>query len=99
MPLTGKIDRIDLIDKDAKTVRVVDYKTGSAKTRNQILGKTKEANLDYFRQLVFYKLLASLDKNFPLKVKETMLDFVEPNKKTGKFKQEKFLITDDEVDG
>lgn len=98
IPLTGKIDRIDLIDQSDKTVRVVDYKTGAAKTRNQILGKTKEANLDYFRQLVFYKLLATLDKNFPLTVKETMLDFVEPSKKTGKFKQEKFLITTDEVD-
>ena len=98
IPLTGKMDRIDLIDQSEKTVLVVDYKTGGAKTRNQILGKTKEANLDYFRQLVFYKLLASLDKNFPLKVKETMLDFVEPNKKSGKFRQEKFLITDDEVD-
>lgn len=98
IPLTGKMDRIDLIDQSDKTVRVVDYKTGAAKTRNQILGKTKEANLDYFRQLVFYKLLASLDKSFPLTVKETMLDFVEPNKKTGKFRQEKFLITDSEVD-
>ena len=98
IPLTGKIDRIDLIDQSDKTVRVVDYKTGAAKTRNQILGKTKEANLDYFRQLVFYKLLASLDKSFPLTVKETMLDFIEPNKKTGKFRQEKFLISDDEVD-
>lgn len=97
IPLTGKMDRIDLIDKTDKTVRVVDYKTGGAKTRNQILGKTKEANLDYFRQLVFYKLLASLDKSFPLTVRETMLDFVEPNKKSGKFRQEKFLISDDEV--
>lgn len=98
IPLTGKMDKIELIDQGDKTVRVVDYKTGAAKTRNQILGKTKEANLDYFRQLVFYKLLASLDKTFPLKVTETMLDFVEPNKKTGKFRQEKFLITDDQVD-
>lgn len=98
IPLTGKVDRIDLIDKSAKTVRVVDYKTGNAKTRNQILGKTQEANLDYFRQLVFYKLIAKLDKSFPLIVKETMLDFVEPNKTTGKFKQEKFVITDQEVE-
>jgi len=97
IPLTGKMDKIELIDQGDKTVRVVDYKTGQSKTRNQILGKTKEANLDYFRQLVFYKLLASLDKSFPLKVRETMLDFVEPNKKTGKFRQEKFLISDDEV--
>ena len=76
---------------------MVDYKTGAAKTRNQILGVTKEANKDYFRQLVFYKLLADLDKSFPLTVQEAMLDFVEPNKKSGRFKREKFLITDDQV--
>jgi len=98
IPLTGKMDKIELIDQAEKTARVVDYKTGQSKTRNQILGKTKEANLDYFRQLVFYKLLASLDKSFPLKVRETLLDFVEPNKKSGKFRQEKFLISDDQVD-
>jgi DNA helicase-2/ATP-dependent DNA helicase PcrA len=98
IPLTGKIDRIDLIDQADKTVRVVDYKTGSAKTRNQILGQTKDANFDYIRQLVFYKLLATLDRTFPLKVHETMLDFVEPNKKTGKFKQEKFIISDEQVE-
>lgn len=98
IPLTGKMDRIDLIDQSDKTVRVVDYKTGAAKTRNQILGVTKEANKDYFRQLVFYKLLADLDKSFPLKVQEAMLDFVEPNKKSGRFKREKFLITDEQVD-
>jgi len=98
IPLTGKMDRIDLIDQSDKTVRVVDYKTGQAKTRNQILGKTKDANLDYLRQLVFYKLLAQLDQSFPLTVTETVLDFVEPNKKSGKFRREKFLIDDDEVD-
>lgn len=97
IPLTGKIDRIDLIDQSAKTIRVVDYKTGQAKTRNQILGETREANKDYLRQLVFYKLLTGLDRQFPLKVKETVLDFVEPNKKSGKFKQEKFIVTDEQV--
>lgn len=98
IPLTGKIDRIDIIDQSDKTVCVIDYKTGQAKTRNQILGKTKEANLDYFRQLVFYKLLAQLDRSFPLTVKEAMLDFVQPNPKSGSFRQEKFLISDDEID-
>lgn len=98
IPLTGKIDRIDLIDRKIKAVRVVDYKTGSAKTRNQILGQTREANKDYFRQLVFYKLLTGLDKSFPLTVRETLLDFVEPNKKTGRFKQERFIIDDEQAD-
>lgn len=98
IPLTGKIDKIELIDQADKTVRVVDYKTGQAKTRNQILGETKEANKDYLRQLVFYQLLTALDRQFPLTIKETVLDFVEPNKKTGRFRQEKFVISDDQVD-
>lgn len=98
IPLTGKLDKIELIDPADKTVRVVDYKTGRAKTRNQILGETREQNKDYWRQLVFYKLLASLDRSFSLKVQEAALDFVEPEKKTGKFKKERFFISDEAVE-
>jgi DNA helicase-2/ATP-dependent DNA helicase PcrA len=46
--------------------------------------------------LVFYKLLADLDRNFNLRVVETELDFVEPDEK-GAPKKENFVITDEEV--
>lgn len=96
IPLTGKADRIDVINKEDKYVRFVDYKTGHAKSRNEIEGLTKNSDGGYKRQLVFYQLLADLDRSFEYKVKETMLDFVESDK--GTFHQEKFSITPEEVD-
>jgi CRISPR/Cas system-associated exonuclease Cas4 (RecB family) len=93
--LTGNIDRLDLIDANTKEVKVVDYKTGKAQTRNEIEGKTKNATMHYKRQLVFYRLLGDLSNNFPYKVKEAELDFIEPD--NGKFRREKFEITPDEV--
>jgi len=93
--LTGNIDRLDLIDANTKEVKVVDYKTGKAQTRNEIEGKTKNASMHYKRQLVFYRLLGDLSNNFPYKVKEAELDFIEPD--NGKFRREKFEITLEEV--
>lgn len=95
--LTGKADRIDLINKKENTVNFVDYKTGKPKSRNEIEGNTQNSNGDYKRQLVFYRLLAELDKSFPYKVIQTEIDFVEPNEK-GEFKKEKFSITTEEVE-
>jgi len=96
IPLGGKIDKIEALD--SKFARVIDYKTGSAKSRSEIEGKTAQSNGDYKRQLVFYKLLADLDKTFKLTVTEAELDFVEPDKITGKFKKERFTITETEVE-
>ena len=96
IPLSGKIDRIDWIDQQQKTVKVIDYKTGKPKSRNDILGKTKNSEGDYYRQLIFYKLLSQLDKNFKPKVHEVELNFVEANS-SGKFKKESFTITDEDI--
>ena len=95
--LTGKADRIDLVNKTKKTTKFIDYKTGKPKTRNEIEGNTQNSNGDYKRQLVFYRLLAELDKSFPYKVTETEIDFVEPNEK-GDFRRESFAISDSEID-
>ena len=110
IPLTGRIDRIDWLDKKTNMVRVIDYKTGSARSMNEIEGKTASSNLSkeemelpeeirgpYKRQLVFYKLLTELDKSFNPKMEEGIFDFVEPNKQTGKLVRRKFIITDGDV--
>jgi DNA helicase-2/ATP-dependent DNA helicase PcrA len=89
--LRGKIDRIDYLDTG--TVRVIDYKTGKPKSRNDILGNTKSSNGEYYRQLVFYKLLLQEQKGEPLS--QAMIDFLEPNDK-GVYKSE--LFTADELD-
>jgi DNA helicase-2/ATP-dependent DNA helicase PcrA len=93
--LTGKVDRIDFIDRDRKEVEVIDYKTGHAKSMNEILGKTKNSDLDYKRQLVFYKLLSQLDTTFNKNVISTKLEFVESD--GGKFKSINYQVTEDDL--
>lgn len=96
IPLVGKVDKIEIVDEEKKQVKVVDYKTGKHRSRNDIEGLTAVSDGGYKRQLVFYKLLADLDRNFNLRVVETELDFVEPDEK-GSPKKEVFVISDDEV--
>ena len=81
IPLVGKVDKIEFVDEEKKQVKVVDYKTGKHRSRNDIEGLTANSDGGYKRQLVFYKLLADLDRNFNLRVVETELDFVEPDEK------------------
>lgn len=96
IPLAGKIDRIDSIS--SHKVRVVDYKTGQPKSRKEIEGETAQSKGDYKRQLVFYRLLGELDQRFTEEIIEAELDFVEKDKRTGKFKKEKFIISEEEVE-
>ena len=95
IPLVGKVDRIDLLSRPDRTVRVVDYKTGKSKTRGEIEGTTKSSPGDYKRQLVFYKLLADLDQRFNFTVTETEIDFVAPP--DGRYKKEIFKVADTEL--
>lgn len=107
--LSGRIDRIELIDKNLKTIKVVDYKTGTPKSENVINGQSgideysdREKKLPetirgrYQRQLVFYKLLAELDATFPYTVTQAEFDFVEPG---GTHKDahvvRRFVVTDE----
>jgi CRISPR/Cas system-associated exonuclease Cas4 (RecB family) len=92
VPLSGKLDRLD--SKEDGTVEVIDYKTGKAKSENEIKGLTKSSDGGYYRQLVFYKLL--LDKDGRYSMNEGSLHFVEPNEK-GKCTIRRFTITSEEV--
>jgi len=93
--LNGRLDKIEL-QSDEKT-NIVDYKTGKAKSKNEIMGKTKDATGDYYRQLVFYKLLLSMDSSSKYKMQSGELDFTEPDEKM-RYKKERFEITDGEVE-
>ena len=92
VPLSGKLDRLDI--KEDGTAEVIDYKTGKAKSENEIKGLTKSSDGGYYRQLVFYKLL--LDKDGRFKMNDGALHFVEPNEK-GKCIIRRFRITSEEV--
>ena len=90
IPLTGKIDKIELID--GKNVNVVDFKTGKPDSKYQQLSPDG----DYFRQLVFYKLLCQQSAGFPYHVQSGTIDFIEKDNR-GNFKKVDFQITDQHV--
>jgi DNA helicase-2/ATP-dependent DNA helicase PcrA len=101
--INGKLDRIEFLDGGAlpgaagvalEPVRVIDYKTGKPKTRNEIEGNTKSSDGNYQRQLVFYKLL--LDKEGKRDMKDGVIQFVEPDDR-GTMHREEFAITPGEV--
>ena len=92
IPVHGKLDRIDYTDDG---IMVVDYKTGKPKTRNTILGKTKNADKNYLRQLIFYKLLLAKASE-PVDMRYGIIDFIQPDEK-GKIHKEVFDITDEYV--
>jgi DNA helicase-2/ATP-dependent DNA helicase PcrA len=93
--LTGKLDRIDITNRNA--FRVVDYKTGKPKSRNVIEGNTKSSDGGYKRQLVFYALLLSLHDDERYQCRTGVLSFVEPDSK-GVIQEESFTITDQEIE-
>ena len=102
--INGKLDRIETVGAAAGTggkagsagdsVRVLDYKTGKPKTRNDIEGNTKSSDGNYKRQLVFYKLL--LDKEGKRNMTVGVIQFVEPDDR-GKSHREEFEIQPGEV--
>jgi len=93
--LSGRIDKIELLGS-GKEVKVVDYKTSDPLSENQILGKNSDSPSDEFRQLVFYKLLLSLDKSFFYTPKIFEIDYLRPNR-SGNFVKVSFEIKEDEV--
>ncbi|HYF09982.1 MAG TPA: PD-(D/E)XK nuclease family protein, partial [Candidatus Paceibacterota bacterium] len=93
-PLKGTLDKVEVID--GEKVSVTDYKTGKWKTRNQLEGKTKDADGNYYRQLVFYKLLLSKEPKGKKRMVSGEIDFLEPDEK-GNFHRESFAPTDEEV--
>lgn len=90
--LTGNLDKVELIDSN--NVAVIDFKTAKPKSRNEIEGKTKEADGNYKRQLVFYQLLLELEGKY--KMNSGTIDFIEPNDR-GLYKREQFIIEKSEV--
>lgn len=73
--LAGNIDQL-VIDPDAKTIRVIDFKTGKPHSR-----WTKDIKAHkYQQQLIFYKLLVEQSHSFRgYNVDEAALVFVEPD--------------------
>lgn len=83
--INGRIDMIEPLSENF--VRVHDFKTGRIKSRS---------HPNYFRQLTFYKILLDRYKEGLFKMREGVIDFIEPDEK-GRFKSEVFEISDKDV--
>ncbi len=87
VPVTGKIDRIEL---NGNSCKVVDYKTGdpdkSATPMTAAPNEKEPLGGDYWRQMVFYKLLLENYEDRSWTVTTGMFDFVQKNK-NGEYKQ------------
>lgn len=92
--LGGILDKIELRDND--DVVVIDYKTGKPKTHNEIMGKTKTADGDYYRQLMFYKILLDGYDSGKYNMVAGEIDFIEADSK-GNQKKEHFEIVDEDM--
>jgi len=97
IPITGKIDEIKILDQKIngkEVAEVIDFKTGNPD------GKYKELSKDgdYFRQLVFYKILSDLDLTFKYIITRGTIDFVQKSKTRNKFIQNSFEFSQTDID-
>ena len=108
--LSGRIDRIDLLDNKTQKAKVIDYKTGRVKSVNAICGlvdttkySPRELALpesirgQYKRQLVFYKLLCQLDATCPYQVETGAFIFIKPCEEGKPSVERQLVVTDDDV--
>lgn len=99
IPIKGVLDKVAL---DKNRAAVTDYKTGNynrAGTRKKLNSPTEKepAGGDYWRQIVFYNILAESDSRLPWKMLSGTIHFVEPDKKTGKFFNRKYIVQTEEI--
>ena len=87
VPVTGKIDKLEF---EGNNCIVVDYKTGNPDyVSAQVAPPNEKQPLggDYWRQMVFYKLLIEQQPDKQWRVQLGKFDYIEPSKKTGEFMQ------------
>ncbi len=95
IPLTGFIDKVEIY-KDH--VHVVDYKTGKYKSDKLRHPKGEdEPGGDYWRQLVFYKMLIDSDKKYGWIMSTGKIAFIEPDRKSQEFTTKELVVTPDDT--
>lgn len=88
--LRGRLDKLEILnDRD---VRVVDFKTGKPKSRNEIIGATANSLGNEKRQLDFYRLLLELYENGKYEMVSGSILFTEPDEK-GRIHEEEFEMS------
>ncbi len=97
IPLSGTVDKIEFIDK--RRLHIVDYKTGSPKLKqtSRPHSKNKKGG-DYWRQVIFYKILLENYRNYDWEVVSGEVDYLEKDKLTDTFPQVRIEITPEDVE-
>jgi len=93
IPIKGNVDKIEI---DGKSVNVIDYKTGKyTSNKSKLLPPTDKEPKggDYWRQIIFYKILIENDRKTQYTVVTGELDFVEPDATTKKPTKHKIFIS------
>ena len=84
IPLTGKIDKIEILSTKTGTksdIVVTDFKTGKPDyAASKIAPRFDSKAGSYFRQILFYKLLLDLSPRFNYHLKKAAVEYVEPDK-------------------
>jgi len=96
VPINGALDKLEF---DGKNVNVVDYKTGSPEKAMEKLNPPSEKDPmggDYWRQMVFYKILMDAERNKNWKMISGEFDFIQ-KAKSGDFIKHKMIISPEEV--
>ncbi len=87
VPITGKIDKLELSGDSCK---VIDYKTGDPDKYASVMVAAPNEKIphggDYWRQMVFYKILLENYEDKRLRVTTGMFDFIQKGK-NGQYKQ------------
>lgn len=91
IPLTGKIDLIEKV-QDGK-INVIDFKTGNADSKYKELAEDG----DYYRQIVFYKLLLDIKNDTRFQFNQGIIDFVEKSKLKKSFVRKIINVTDEDL--
>lgn len=91
IPITGILDKVDIYKGH---VEIVDYKTGKYENAKPKLTPPKERNPqggDYWRQMVFYKILIDQDPALQWNMTHGYFDFIQPDEK-GELHHDKIII-------
>lgn len=96
VPITGALDKMEF---DGKAINVVDYKTGNPDNGKKKLHRPDEADPlggDYWRQIVFYKILLDSDRSKNYEMVSGEIDFVQKNSRK-EFSKVKLYVTPEDV--
>ena len=71
--------KLDVIREQENKIFIYDYKTRKSLSLNAIKGETANGDDNYFRQLIFYKILLEESSKFKNKFIEPALIFIKPD--------------------